>query len=960
MTIRKSQTIIILCLTTLLFINTSTAQQNDYVRFGERPPVDLGNLPLNAYEKGRFKIKLNRMLEESIPPQSLDADTGKFVKTGNHNLDRLNRLIGVKSYKPLFGSLYETNSKTSEYSERHRQWGFHLWFELVVDEHTNIIDAVKQFALLDEIDFAEPEYLKRLVINDPFMGSANAWAGGEIPGGLRWTSNDPQFNNQWHYHNTGQQNGTPGSDISVMEAWDFEKGNPNVIVAIIDGGIDHNHSDLAANMWQGIGYNFVNNSFNINAHFHGTHVAGTVAGVSNNNIGVAGIAGGSGTGNGIRLMSCQVFTNTSNGGFHIAPVYAADNGAAISQNSWGYNVAGVYDQAILDAIDYFNVNGGGNALNGGISIFAAGNSNASGQWYPAVYSGCFSVAATNNQDKRAWYSNYDTWVDISAPGGETHQITSRGVLSTLVGNTYGYLQGTSMACPHVSGTAALLVSLAYGELTSNQLADILRNTTDDHYAVNQAFIGMLGTGRLNAGAALNETLAILSGIANPNNFVANALSTDEIYLTWNRNFNNNNVMITWSADSAFGVPQDGRVYSAGEQITGGGIVLYIGDATAFNHTGLDPATFYFYKAYSINPENAYSTGRTAVAGTLCSKVSALPFLENFNLTQNLPSCWNIVDHIGNGQTWQIGTTYGGVSGSGGYYAFINSDAYGSGNSQNTDLVTPTLNLSAYTDVTLNFQHYFRVYSSSSAKLYYSINNGSTWVLIQSWTVNTANPAQFSQQIPELAGESEVKIKWNYTGTYGYYWSVDNIGISGTPTNLILGDVVFSSTLDTCMSSTQSIMVAGAGTTFVVENGANVELVAGQSIFFFEGTHIQPGSHFQGRIASNGDYCLNTESKFTSNSIAQEALELPLDKTGDTLSFTLFPNPTRELFLLTLPNSNYLGQSLVSVYSLIGEKIIQIELNEQSHVFDLSNMPGGVYIIRIMCGEKVGVGKIIKQ
>jgi subtilisin family serine protease len=248
---------------------------------------------------------------------------------------------------------------------------------------------------------------------------------------------------------------------------EHRKGNSDVIVAIIDGGIDYNAcNDLAANMWDGIGFNFVNNSSTIIAHNHGTHVAGTVAAVTNNSVGVAGVAGGSGSGDGVRLMSCQVFTASSSGGFHIAPVYAADNGAAISQNSWGYVSAGIYSQPVLDAIDYFNAHGGGNALDGGITIFAAGNSNSSGQWYPACYSGAFSVAATNNQDKKAWYSNYDTWVDISAPGGETNSVTARGVLSTLNGNAYGYYQGTSMACPHASGTAALMASLGYGELSA--------------------------------------------------------------------------------------------------------------------------------------------------------------------------------------------------------------------------------------------------------------------------------------------------------------------------------------------------------------------------------------------------------------------------------------------------------------------------------------------------------------
>jgi len=234
-------------------------------------------------------------------------------------------------------------------------------------------------------------------------------------------------------------------------------------------------------------------------------VAGTVSAVTNNFSGVAGVAGGSGSSPGVSLMSCQVFTNTSSGGFANAPVYAADNGAAISQNSWSYQYVNTYDQAVLNAIDYFNANGGGAVLDGGITIFAAGNDDSQGQWYPACYSGTFAVAATNNQDIRSYYSNYDTWVDVSAPGGETRVLAARGVYSTDISSGYQYMQGTSMACPHVSGIAGLVVSYAYRNgtiLTNSEVANIIKTTTDDHYAVNPSYIGKLGTGRVNAYSAL--------------------------------------------------------------------------------------------------------------------------------------------------------------------------------------------------------------------------------------------------------------------------------------------------------------------------------------------------------------------------------------------------------------------------------------------------------------------------
>jgi PKD repeat protein len=595
----------------------SGLESNQYiVRTAERPPINLLQIPVEAYEAGKFKIKLKPERENLIPVLSSSTSPVGYVVTGIPSFDALNQYYSIKSYRPLFDHLYHTRSDSDQFMERHKAWGFHLWLEVIVDDKTDIIDAVMQFSALSEVDFAEPEYRKRLVINDAKFNSANLVISNENEPEGRWTPNDPQYGNQWHYKNTGQQGGTPGADISLQEAWNIEKGNSNVIVAVIDGGISYTHQDLASNMWSEVGYNFVNGSPTVTHHDHGTHVAGTIAAVTSNMIGVAGVAGGSGTGDGVRLMSCQVFSNNGSGGFHLAPIYAADNGASISQNSWGYSNAGVYDQSVLDAIDYFNVYGGGEAMNGGITLFSAGNSNSPGQWYPACYSGCFSVAATNNQDKKAWYSNYDTWVDISAPGGETNSVTARGVLSTLPNNSYGYFQGTSMACPHVSGVVALMISLGYGELTSLQIDSILRNTTDNHYNINSNYLGKLGSGRLNAHSALLAVQELVQQVNNPQSFKASAINANRINLTWVKNTSNNNVMVVWSLNNVFGTPIDGNVYNVGTTLPGGGKVLYRGSNTNFSHLNLQPLTTYYYKAFSFNSANEYSTGITASATTL--------------------------------------------------------------------------------------------------------------------------------------------------------------------------------------------------------------------------------------------------------------------------------------------------------------------------------------------------------
>ena len=467
------------------------SEEYSKVKFGDRPPIYLKDVPCDAFEEGRIYIKIKPGISEKLRKGIRNKSNSGFIQTGIAELDLLNEKYQVKNYKPLFEGVYNISDVSKQNIDRHQAWGLHLWYELEINTKYDIKTIVKEYGSLKEIAIAEPAYKKVLISDIETFELSPFW----VPG-------DPLFEYQWHYHNTGQQDGTPGADIDLIRAWDIEKGNPHVIVAVIDSGIQYNHPDLAANMWPDTGFNFVDETTTILPGSHGTHVAGTVAAVSNNSKGVAGIAGGSGSGDGVRLMSCQVFSNSNNGGFHLAPVWAADNGAAISQNSWGYSTPGVYEAHILDAIDYFNANGGGNVLDGGLTIFSAGNSDDNGAWYPAFYSGAMAVAATNNQDKKADYSNYGDWVEISAPGGDTSSVSERGVLSTTTGYWYEYKQGTSMACPHVSGVAALMISLAPGEFTASEVRDILKETADDHYAENPEYLGELGAGRLNAYQAL--------------------------------------------------------------------------------------------------------------------------------------------------------------------------------------------------------------------------------------------------------------------------------------------------------------------------------------------------------------------------------------------------------------------------------------------------------------------------
>ena len=424
----------------------------------------------------------------------------------------------VKSFKPVFHAT-EHNAKYL------RKYGLDRWYCLEFE------GAALEKAAATMAEFGS---VSRVQYNTMAACGENEKAAPATDTGSDISDlpfDDDRLVHQWHMINTGDKTiasaAVEGADIGVKDVWERlgVGGDNDIVVAVFDGPIKYTHEDLADNMWTNLlekdgekgvdddgngyiddihGWNFERDTCKIDwtraeETGHGTHVAGIVAAVNNNGTGVCGVAGGTGKGDGVKLMSCQILdggrSTNANAAAH-AFIYAADNGAHIAQCSWGYQggmYGSDYEYYYYYSIEYFaiqyfldkerwaeneerlnqerakkNLPARADMIDGPLVIFAAGNDGNDRSSYPGALMDCICVTGTGPDGMPGYYSNYGPGVNISAPGGDYYLNTSnsRGqVLSTCVSEAgygdYAYMGGTSMACPHVSGVAAL--GLAYAK-----------------------------------------------------------------------------------------------------------------------------------------------------------------------------------------------------------------------------------------------------------------------------------------------------------------------------------------------------------------------------------------------------------------------------------------------------------------------------------------------------------------
>ena len=495
----------------------------------------------------------------------LDENSTRKIMEGGFNEISGELLDGLQatSFTPAIPA-------TPKNAEVARKYGLHQWFTIGFDEQIKpeaVAAKVAKSAMVRSVQYNRLIQPIRTGDVQPFVPQPMTRADGDSG----FPFNDPFAEHQWNLHNDGSIKGSvAGADVGVKDAWRLTGGDPSVVVAVFDCAVAYRHEDLADAVWKNqaeidgtadvdddgngfiddkYGFNFVN-CFAIDSDYvngklegkpqtalkgqplnstkgtgHGTHVAGIIGATNGNGKGVSSIAGGTGNGDGVRLMTCQIYEGSSycvDAQAAAAFIYAADNGACIAQCSYGnykiitsdfdyINGTEDIDGSPLEnaALRYFldPANSNHESLEGNIAVFASGNHSNPYSAYPGALPYVLSVTAFGNNYLPGGYTNYGPGCKIAAPGGEYGNIKgdySGMILSTGVSavaspspgvdtgkgesKNYVYMQGTSMACPHVSGVVALGISYAKKlgkKFTREEMTSLLLSSVNDLDSFNK-------------------------------------------------------------------------------------------------------------------------------------------------------------------------------------------------------------------------------------------------------------------------------------------------------------------------------------------------------------------------------------------------------------------------------------------------------------------------------------------
>ncbi len=612
--------------------------------------------------------------------------------------------------------------------------------------------------------------------------------------------NDTEFDKLYGLHNTGQTGGIADADIDAPEAWDIETGDNAIVVAVIDTGIDYEHKDLVNNMWTNINevpnnsldddnngfiddylgwdfYNDDNNPFDDNGH--GTHVAGTIGAVGNNSEGVVGVVWN------VRIMPIKFLNRFGSGSTAdaIAAIeYATLMNVDVMSNSWG---GSGYSQAMRDAIEAAN--------NAGILfVAAAGNygwNNDIYPIYPASYNNenIVSVAATDDKDSLASFSNYGVAsVDLGAPGVYIYSTVPNGTCNSCSSSGYRYLSGTSMATPHVSGAAALIMS-HFPNITHLQVKSRLLGGVDNINALEGKTVS---EGRLNVLNSL-ENDSVAPGKINDLSVIEKRLNS--IKLSWTATGDDGNIGTATLYDLRYSTSLiDETNFDSATKVANLPTPKASGSNEEFLVTELEHSTTYHFALKAIdNGGNKGEISNTASDSTLNGTIIFFDDFESaqngwdaksFNYTINGTNTSNTT--LSNITLWHLETSK--------YYSPITSWTYNTGSpnynyntrSRNSgSLTSPAIDLTGRNYVLLEFYGY---YNTEQGTFYdrrfvqISLNNGPFINLIQLSKEPMGAWNKYLLDISTYVGNI-VQIRYYFDTIDSLYndhwgWSIDNVKI----------------------------------------------------------------------------------------------------------------------------------------------------------------------------------------